>query len=254
MLLKPIFDRKLLRVNQKRYKALRAKTNFLELTSATKICDDLTIYNKLYNKILELNYNQDYIYNFLKEQNSFQCYFRNNCNLIFDEEMIPFNNNSFDLVISNLAMHFINQIPAFLIQIKNILEDEGRVIFSFFGEDNLELLAKSILQAEDELYNAISPRTIPTIDIKTSAQLFVKAGFKNVIADIENIDCQFDSFYDFLYFLKVNSYGNIMLNRSKTFFTKKLLDKTAKIYQKLTNNNQSKITTTFKIITVIAQK
>ena len=254
MLLKPIFDRKLLRINQKRYKSLRTKANFLELRTATKICDDLSIYNRKYNKILELNYNQDYIYNFFKEQNYFNYYIRNSYDLVFDEEYIPFNNNSFDLVIGNLNLHFINQIPSLLIQLKNIIENEGRVILSFFGEDNLDLLAKAIMKSEDQIYNAISPRIIPTIDIKTSAQLFVKAGFKNVIADVENIDWQFESFYDFLYFIKINCYGNIMINRSKIFFTKKLLDKTAEIYQKLSKNENNQTFASFKVITVIAEK
>ena len=53
-----------------------------------------------------------------------------------DEEFLPSKDNSFDLVVSNLNMHLINEIPKFLIDVKNSLKEGGIFVASFFGEEN----------------------------------------------------------------------------------------------------------------------
>ena len=56
--------------------------------------------------------------------------------VVGDEEFIPFANGSIDLVISNLSMHWINDLPGAFTQIKNCLKPDGAFIASIFGGTN----------------------------------------------------------------------------------------------------------------------
>ena len=251
---KIIFDRKLLMHNMQRYRNHRSNYDFLHQCSANKIYEDLSNLNRNYNNVLELQAFNDYLSKLLINSNNGLKYFKTNDDIICDEEFLPFKSNYFDLVISNLNLQFINNIQFYLAQIKSILKDNSTVIITFLGEDNLCELADVVYQSENEIYQAISPRIIPTIDLKTAGQLFQKTGFKNIIADLEKITFEFDEVSDILKTLKFMNFGNILVNKSRKFFTKKLLAKIIENYQKLYQNKDGKYLASFKIITVIAQK
>ncbi len=249
-----IFDRKLLSFNRKRYKSHNANHNQFHHYIADKIYEDLISLNKEYGKVLELQAIDDYIYKLLTINNNNINYLTSNFDLSCDEEYLPFKPNSFDAVISNLNLQFINQIPFFIKQLYQILKKDAVTILTFFGEDNLAELSQAIYLSENEIYGGISSRMIPTIDIKTSGQLFHKHGFKNVTADVEKITVEFDSVSELLHAIKFMGFGNILINRSRKFFSKKLLAKTIQNYEKLYRLENLKIPATFKIITIIAYK
>jgi len=249
-----IFDRKLLLKNRKRYSIKNSQYSFLYKHCADKLYEDITSLPQKYINILELQAYNKYLSELFKTNNSQVNYIRSNDDVVCDEEYLAFKSDSFDMVISNLNLHFINHIPQFLNQVKQILKTNGMVIMSFFGEDNLPELAQAIYLSENELYGGISSRMIPTIDIKTAGQLFVKSGFRNVIADIDEISLEFEDVMKLLYSLKFMSLGNVLMSRSRKFFSKKLLEKTCENYKKFHCLENGNILATFKIITVIAQK
>jgi SAM-dependent methyltransferase len=249
-----LFDRKLLINNRKRYSLKSSDYNFLHQKCADKIFEDINSLPNNYNDTLELQAFNDYLCKLVKTNNNQVNYVRCNDDIICDEEYLPFKNESFDMVISNLNLQFINHIPQFLSQVRQILRPDAVVIMSFLGEDNLTELAHTIYLSENELYGGISSRMIPTIDIKTAGQLFVKSGFKNIIADIDKITIEFETVSQLLYNLKYMCLGNILLSRSRKFFSKKLLKKTCENFQKNYGLDNGNIPATFKIITVIAQK
>lgn len=57
--------------------------------------------------------------------------------IVHDEEKLPFEPESLDLVISNLSMHWINDLPGVLYQIKHALKPDGFMLVSMFGEQSL---------------------------------------------------------------------------------------------------------------------
>ena len=52
--------------------------------------------------------------------------------LLVDEEFLPFRDNHFDIVLSNLSLHWVNDLPSSLLQIKNCLKPDG-VLLGDFG-------------------------------------------------------------------------------------------------------------------------
>lgn len=57
--------------------------------------------------------------------------------LVADEENLLFEDNSFDLVISNLSLHWVNDLPGTFLKIMQILKNDGVFMASFIGGDSL---------------------------------------------------------------------------------------------------------------------
>jgi len=65
--------------------------------------------------------------------------------VVADEEFIPFADSSLDLVISNLSLHWVNDLPGTFTQIKQCLKPNGIFIASMFGEGTLVELRCTLL-------------------------------------------------------------------------------------------------------------
>jgi SAM-dependent methyltransferase len=231
-----LFDRGLLRLNYHRSAREFANYSFLHDEVANRIEDNLAFFNKNFEKVLKIQRDQ---------------FIANGDEIRADDEFLPFKNNSFDLIISNLNFHFINQIPQFLIQVKNLLKPGGVFIASFFGEENLSELRQVLYEVENKIYGGISPRIAPTIDVKTAAALIQKAGFTNPISTLETIKIEYSGVDKLLKDLKMMGQGNIMHKRSRKFATRRFFEEISKKYHELYQTSDSKLLASFDIVTVI---
>lgn len=57
--------------------------------------------------------------------------------IVVDEEHLPFENDSFDLVVSSMSLHWVNDLPGTFSQIMQVLKNDGVFISSVFGGDSL---------------------------------------------------------------------------------------------------------------------
>ena len=107
--------------------------------------------------------------------------------LVADEEMLPFADSSFDLVVSNLALHWVNDLPGALAQIRRILRPDGLLLASLFGGDTLNELRDSLLAADVAVSDGATPRVSPFCDVRDAAHLLARAGFALPVADVDRI-------------------------------------------------------------------
>jgi NADH dehydrogenase [ubiquinone] 1 alpha subcomplex assembly factor 5 len=240
-----LFDRNLLRLNRKRAVKNFSQHNFLFHEVANRIAENVEFLNREFDSILEISGFDGYLSTQLKAKKII-C---GDVDLIFDDELLPFKDASFDLIVSNLNFHFINEIPQFLIQVKKLLKPRGVFIASFFGEENLSELAHVLYKSENEIYNGVSPRMPPTIDVKTSASLLQKAGFENPISDFAKIEVEYSDVKNLLKDLKFMGQGNILTKRSRKFFTRNFLEKISKNYYELYKTSEGAVKATFEIVT-----
>jgi NADH dehydrogenase [ubiquinone] 1 alpha subcomplex assembly factor 5 len=77
--------------------------------------------------------------------------------VVADEEALPFDDKQFDLVLSSLTMHWVNEIPAVLEKIKGILKPDGAFIGCMIGGNSLAELRHSLYLAELERTGGMSP-------------------------------------------------------------------------------------------------
>src|ERR1700761_9285450 len=78
-----------------------------------------------------------------------------------DEEALPFADASLDLVVSSLALHWVNDLPGTLIQARRALKPDGLFLASVLGGATLTELRQALLAAEAELSDGAGLRVSP---------------------------------------------------------------------------------------------
>ncbi|ODQ50938.1 S-adenosyl-L-methionine-dependent methyltransferase [Saitoella complicata NRRL Y-17804] len=108
---------------------------------------------------------------------------------VADEERLleAVEENSLDAVISNLALHWVNDLPGTLIQVRRALKEDGLFLASMFAGDTLFELRTSLQLAEQERLGGISTRISPFTDVKDMGNLLTRAGLTLTTIDVEDI-------------------------------------------------------------------
>ena len=104
-----------------------------------------------------------------------------------DEEALPFADASLDLVLSSLALHWVNDLPGTLVQIRRALKPDGLFLAALFGGETLWQLREALMEAELTVLGGVSARVSPMADLRDAAGLLQRAGFALPVADRDPI-------------------------------------------------------------------
>ena len=107
--------------------------------------------------------------------------------VVADEEFLPFGPASFDLVVASLSLHWANDLPGTLIQLRHALCPDGLLLASLPALGTLSELRVALTEAEVTLTGGASPRVSPFPDLRDCAALLQRAGYALPVADIEDI-------------------------------------------------------------------
>ncbi|MCE2993434.1 MAG: hypothetical protein ACK5WS_02460 [Alphaproteobacteria bacterium] len=132
-----------------------------------------------------------------------------------DEELLNLD-VKFDLIISNLSLHMVNDITQTLSKYKNMLNESGFFVGTLFGGNTLKSLRTFLLNAELHATHGASPRVIPFIEIKDAGTLLQRAGFKDVISDSEEVTIHYQSALQAAKHLQAIGQSNCLHQRKKT--------------------------------------
>ena len=110
-----------------------------------------------------------------------------------DEEFLPFAPESFDLVVASVSLHWVNDLPGALIQIRRALAPDGLFLGSLPGLGTLQPLREALAEAETSLRGGLSPRVSPFPEIRDAAALLQRAGFALPVADQEEVPIAYRS-------------------------------------------------------------
>jgi SAM-dependent methyltransferase len=104
-----------------------------------------------------------------------------------DEEWLPFAAGSFDLVVANFCLHWVNDLPGALSQIRRAMAPDGLFLASLPALGTLQPLREALTTADATLRGGASPRVSPFPELRDGAALLQRAGFALPVADIEDI-------------------------------------------------------------------
>lgn len=104
-----------------------------------------------------------------------------------DEEFLPFAPGSFDLVVASLSLHWVNDLPGALIQLRHALRPQGLFLASLPVLGTLAELRVALTEAEAILKDGASPRVSPFPELRDCAHLLQRAGFTLPVADQEEL-------------------------------------------------------------------
>lgn len=113
-------------------------------------------------------------------------------------ENIGLTENTADLVIAPLTLHWSNDLPGSLIQLRRILRPDGLLLATLPGVDTLHELRDSFLKAESDITSGAAQRMDAFTDIRDAGALMQRAGFALPVVDQELVTVRYDSAFDLI--------------------------------------------------------
>jgi len=165
-----------------------------------------------------------------------------------DEEALPFGDATLDLVISALALQFVNDLPGVLVQIRRALKPDGLLLAALLGGETLTELRQSFAEAESDIEGGVSPRVAPFADLRDLGALLQRAGFALPVADVDRVTVRYDSAFGLMHDLRRMGATNALLARRRTPLKRATLMRMAAIYAQRFADDDGRVRATFEII------
>lgn len=165
-----------------------------------------------------------------------------------DEEALPFADASFDLIVSALSLHWINDLPGALIQIRRALKPDGLFIGVALGGRTLNELRQSLLASEEQIRGGAANRISPFMDVIDAAGLLQRTGFAMPVADNDARTVRYGSPLRLLSDLKGMGETASFVNRDAPPLTRGMLMRAMEIYAQRFSDADGKVRATFEFI------
>jgi SAM-dependent methyltransferase len=163
-------------------------------------------------------------------------------------EVLPLQRGSLDLVISGLALQFVNDLPGVLAQIRRALRPDGLLQAAMIGGDTLTELRQCFAAAEAECEGGVSPRVAPFADLRDVGGLLQRAGFALPVTDLDHIVVRYDNAVALMADLRRMGATNILVERRRTPTRRATLLRMAQIYAERFADPDGRIRATYDVI------
>ncbi|MBN9489358.1 MAG: methyltransferase domain-containing protein [Alphaproteobacteria bacterium] len=254
-----VFDRSLLRVRRERAARNWSQRSFLKREIAERLVERLDDVRRTFPLALDLGCHGDEIATALTARSSVGALIRSDFGYEFahraagpavvaDEEALPFAQQSFDLVLSAMTLHWINDLPGTLIQIARILRPDGLFLGAMLGGRTLWQLREALVSAESEIEGGLSPRVSPFADLRDAAGLLQRAGFALPVADGDTIDIEYEHALALMRDLGAMGEGNLVGERRHGFSRRATLLRAAEIYGERFALPSGRVTASFEVL------
>ena len=259
-----IFDRALVRKHRDRAAPLFAAHDFLLREVAERLADRLDDVTRRFPMALDLGCHTGEIAATLGGRGGIetlvQCDLspematraakRGRPTLVADEEWLPFAPASFDLVISCLSLHWVNDLPGTLVQIRRALKPDGLFLAALFGAGTLAELRQSLLDAELAEENGASPRVSPFADVRDLGGLMQRAGFALPVVDADTITVSYADPMRLLADLRGMGEANAVAEQRKGLTRRATLLHAIRTYQERFTGRDGRMPATFQVMTL----
>ena len=237
-----VFDRGLVRRHIARAKSLFQKHSALFDDTATQLGERLGEIKHPFRCALDIS-----PFPFLekRKENDFTVTIPH---LAVNEETLPFAPQSFDLIVSNLGLHWANDLPGALLQCRVTLKPGGLFLAAIIGGQSLRELRQCLLDTEISTSNGASPRLSPMIDLQTAANLMLRAEFLLPVADIETITLLYPDMFALMRDLRGMGQTNAHVERLRHLTRRSFFSKAEELYKDRFANAEGLIPATFDII------
>src|SRR6201996_4999780 len=164
------------------------------------------------------------------------------------QETLPLQSASLDLVVSALALQFVNDLPGVLTQFRRALKPDGLLLAAMVGGDTLTELRQSFAAAEAECEGGVSPRVAPFADLRDVGALLQRAGFALPVTDVDRVVVRYDSAFSLMQDLRRMGATNVLVERRRTPSRRTTLLRMAQIYGERFADADGRIRATFDVI------
>ncbi len=168
--------------------------------------------------------------------------------LVLDEEALPFAPASFDLVTACLSLHWVNDLPGALIQIRRALKPDGLFLGAAFGGGTLRELREALVEAEIEVEGGAGPRVSPLLDVRDAGDLLQRAGFALPVVDRDVITVTYEHAFSLMHDLRLMGETNALNMRRRTATRRETMVRAAARYLERFVDKAGRLPATFEIV------
>lgn len=260
-----VFDRQLLRLRRDRAAMGIGDYDFLLRDVAGRLMDRLSLVKRDFTRMLDLGAHHGILTEMLKTRAGtaevFACDMSPRLaarspvpSVAADEDFLPFRADCMDAVVSNLSLHWVNDLPGALLQIRHALKPDGLFLAAVLGGESLRELRESLMQAELAVTGGASPRVSPFIDMRDMGGLLQRAGFALPVVDSDTITVDYPHALKLMQDLRGMGASNATRNRLMIPTRRAVLLEAARIYQEKFGSATGRVPATFQVIYAIGWK
>jgi SAM-dependent methyltransferase len=253
-----LFDRSLLRTRRLRA-GEGATANFLLDRAAEDVADRLQAVNRRFSQALDLGTPGDALLQSIRATGRVETFVacepfvgmresESALRVVGDEEALPFASETFDLVVSAMALHWSNDLPGTLVQIRRALNPDGLLLASLIGGETLHELRECFALAEAEIAGGASPRVAPFVEVRSLGSLLQRAGFALPVTDVDRLTVRYANLTGLFNDLRAMGAANALAERSRTPLRRAVLARTAEIYAERFADPDGRLRATFDLM------
>lgn len=169
---------------------------------------------------------------------------------ILDEETPALPEDRYDLVVSALSLHWVNDLPGTLVRLRQGLKPDGLFLGALFGAGTLAELRECLMEAETELSGGVSPRLSPLPGLKDMADLMQRAGFALPVADRDTVVVRYRDPARLLADLKGMGEQNALAPGMIRPLPRAVLDRALSLYRERHADPDGRVRASFEIVHV----
>lgn len=160
--------------------------------------------------------------------------------LCADMEQLPVAENSVDLVWSNLALQWSNDLDTVFGGMRRVLRPDGLLMFTTFGPDTLKELRQVFSQLDGY------PHVSRFIDMHDVGDALMRGGFVNPVMEMETLTLTYDVMLDLMRDLKAIGAHNAAAGRRRGLMGKTEWQRLREAYE--TFRSQGRLPATYEVI------
>ena len=168
--------------------------------------------------------------------------------LVCDEETLPFAPASLDLAVSAMALHWVNDLPGALVQVRRALKPDGLFIAALPGAGTLSELREAFLAADTEVSGGAPPRVSPFADLRDLGALLQRAGFALPVVDVEPVTVRYDSMLALIADLRRMGATNALTLRDGRPLRRQTVMRASEIYAERFADPDGRVRASFEIV------
>jgi NADH dehydrogenase [ubiquinone] 1 alpha subcomplex assembly factor 5 len=256
-----VFDRRAVRAHRDRAASRFTHHDFLFREVAGRLADRLLDFKRAFPRALDLGCHDGVLARVLRDRGGIETLVQADISpamvsraagirVVADEEALPFAASSFDLIMTVLSLHWVNDLPGALIQIRRCLRPDGLFLGCMLGSGTLAELRDALLHAEAEVEGGASPRVSPFADVRDAGMLLQRAGFALPVVDTERIAVNYPDTLALMHDLRGMGESNAVSDRRKGFSRRATLARAAARYARDDAASGARMTANFQVLTL----
>ncbi len=167
---------------------------------------------------------------------------------VADDEALPLRPGAFDLIVSALSLHWVNDLPGTLVQIRRALKPDGLFLGVLAGGRTLHELRGAFLAAESELTRGAHARVAPFADLRDLGQLLARAGFALPVSDKDTVRALYRDPLALMHDLRAMGAANCLSQRSRAPLRRDVLFRAIELYVENHGRRDGRIQATYELI------